>query len=177
MAQGTVQWVQNKVQSVWFSYLCLRHLWLRQEGESLNLSEPVWPRQPSGDGGAGLKVKWVYLSAQSTAVGIRPGKWPAGTSWLSERYHFAQHARANANLLPGPAPRPAAPSLFHKANMQPDSRIHAHRNAHLILMLTSLNIRLCYSGSHSTQVPPKQSRNLFLFFMAHLLRTFWQWQL
>lgn len=144
------------------------HLWLWQEGESLNLSESVWPHQPNGDGGAWKKVKWVHLSAQSTAAGICPGKLPAGTSWLSERYHFAQHASANANLLPGPAPRPAAPSFFNKANMQPDSRIHAHRNAHLILMLTSLKIRFCYSVSHSTQVPPKQRRNLFLFLMAHL---------
>lgn len=31
---------------------------------------------PCGDGGAWMKVKWVYLSLQSTAVGICPGRVP-----------------------------------------------------------------------------------------------------
>lgn len=89
---------------------------------------------------------------------------------------FAQHARIDANLLPGTAPRPAAPSFFNKANMQPDSRNHARRNVHLTLMLSSLKIRVCYTISNSTQVPPKQSGNTLLFLMGHILKPFSNFQ-
>lgn len=64
-----------------------------------------------------------------------------------------------------------------KANMQPASWIHAQRDVHLILMLSSLKIRFCYSISNSTQVPQRQSGNPFLFSMVHLLKPFWRQQL
>lgn len=156
------------MESIWFSYLCVLSPLTKSGGQ---VTWPLWAHVEMVDLDEG------QVSAQSTAVGICPGRVPTGTSWFSERYHFEPHARANANILTGSAPKPAAPSFFNKANMQPDCWMHAQRKVHLILMLSSLKSRFCYSISNSTELSStKADWKHVLSFDGPPLKAFGQWR-